>query len=378
MGAPFSPPSPVETVRAGWYPDPWAAGDLRWWDGNRWTVNVAHPDRARLPAWVSPPVVVGAVLVIPIVVAGAIANPWPFLLSLIPVALIAPALLWADRVEPEPRPAKLHAFLWGATISIVVAVVGEAVAYAAAGETFAMVVGAPVIEETMKGLAIVWALNRREVDGVMDGVIYAGWAGLGFAVVEDFAYFIGANADGALADVVIARALLTPFAHPLFTLWFGLALGRTVVSGRPWFSRAIWGWSIAVALHAAWNGALVLTAHTGEPLVVVAAALLFVGVLVGSGAMVVVVRLREERRLIGALATLPRAYGLPPEQVHMYGRWRDITRARRALPRCERRVFDRRHAVLVRLAALHARPNGIDPVAEARLRAEVARVFPHP
>ncbi len=66
----------------------------------------------------------------------------------------------------------------------------------------------------MKGLGVVWAARRREIDGVMDGIVYAGWVGLGFAVAEDFLYFAMAHEEGQLAGVFIVRALLTPFAHP--------------------------------------------------------------------------------------------------------------------------------------------------------------------
>lgn len=37
---PPAPAQPVETVSAGWYPDPWRLAALRWWDGTQWTGNV--------------------------------------------------------------------------------------------------------------------------------------------------------------------------------------------------------------------------------------------------------------------------------------------------------------------------------------------------
>ncbi len=41
---PPPPPQPVaSTVQAGWYPDPWGAAPLRWWDGRAWSWQTAAP-----------------------------------------------------------------------------------------------------------------------------------------------------------------------------------------------------------------------------------------------------------------------------------------------------------------------------------------------
>jgi uncharacterized protein len=41
-GPPASQDPPGENVPPGWYPDPWRAAALRWWDGNAWTGEVQH------------------------------------------------------------------------------------------------------------------------------------------------------------------------------------------------------------------------------------------------------------------------------------------------------------------------------------------------
>ncbi len=33
--------APGETSPPGWYPDPWAAAEQRWWDGTTWTGHIA-------------------------------------------------------------------------------------------------------------------------------------------------------------------------------------------------------------------------------------------------------------------------------------------------------------------------------------------------
>lgn len=43
MGGPYAPAAPwgaappLPAVAPGWYPDPYAAGQFRWWDGTQWT-----------------------------------------------------------------------------------------------------------------------------------------------------------------------------------------------------------------------------------------------------------------------------------------------------------------------------------------------------
>ena len=96
-----------------------------------------------------------------------------------------------------------------------------------------LVISAPVIEEIMKAIGIWYAVRRKELDGVMDGVIYAGWTALGFAVVENFLYLGLAEQEGQLLLVFVLRGLLTPFAQPLFTAWTGIAIGAAVAKGKP-------------------------------------------------------------------------------------------------------------------------------------------------
>jgi RsiW-degrading membrane proteinase PrsW (M82 family) len=343
---------------------------FRWWDGRVWTANLAIPNatrRPRLPAWLSVPVLVGGLLLIPFVAYAVATTPVVLLLSLVPVAIVGPVLLWLDRVEPEPRASRLHAFLWGATIAILVAGTVNSLVAVFVSEAAAAVISAPLVEETMKGLAVVWAVRRREVDGVVDGLVYAGWAGLGFAVVEDIEYLLVASEDGVLAETFLVRALVTPFAHPLFTAWIGLAIGLAVAKGRRIFPTALWGWALAVALHAGWNGSLVAAVAFGSEAIIALAALVFLAIFIGSIVMVVAVRRREKRRLVEALPMLAMRYHLSPHEVQIYVDWTHLLAARRSLPRRHRRQFDDVHAALSRLAALHARPGVIDRADEERL-----------
>jgi protease PrsW len=328
--------------------------------------------RPRLPAWLSVPVVVSAVVVVPLTGLAVATEPLVGVLALVPLLIVLPVLAWIDRLEPEPRPARFHALAWGATVAILVAVVANTITALTLGEAAAAVISAPLVEELMKGLAVVWAVRRREVDGVVDGIVYAGWAGAGFALVENVEYFLVASDDGVLAETFVARGLITPFAHPLFTMWFGLAVGLAVERGRRATSLAAWwwGWLVAAGLHAAWNGSLVWAEITGDAAVVAVAALAFVGVFVSAAVLVVVVRRRERQRYLVEVPELAWRFGMTTDEVAAFSSWPALLATRRRLARPQRGHFDDLHEALVRLSALQARPDG-DDVLEQRLVAQV-------
>ena len=65
-------------------------------------------------------------------------------------------------------------------------------------------------------MLVVW-LRRSQLHGVVDGIVYAGLAGIGFAFTEDIVYYSSAFTDGGpteLAALVIVRGIFSPFAHP--------------------------------------------------------------------------------------------------------------------------------------------------------------------
>ena len=162
----------------------------------------------------------------------------------LPLFVVLPMFLWLDRLEAEPVRYLAFAFLWGAVCATLGALIlntsFEAVLIAlrvADSDMYSAVVGAPIVEETLKGAAILIILfvRRREFDGVIDGVVYAGMVGSGFAFVENILYLgssIQSGEDGRFAFVFVVRCLMGPFAHPLFTAAIGIGLGLAVASAR--------------------------------------------------------------------------------------------------------------------------------------------------
>ncbi|GAA1496486.1 PrsW family intramembrane metalloprotease [Paeniglutamicibacter kerguelensis] len=195
---------------------------------------------------------------------------WLGLLAMVPLGLCLAGLRWVDRWDPEPRPMLLLALLWGAGTSVAGALlVGDLFTelfFNPAGrldlDTFGAVVQAPIVEELVKGagvLLIFW-LNRAHFDGPIDGIVYGGMVGAGFAFTENILYFGSSYAEsgapGDLAAVFVLRGLFSPFAHVLFTAWTGFALGLCAEHG----DRSRWplylglGLLPAVLGHFLWNG----------------------------------------------------------------------------------------------------------------------------
>ncbi len=186
-------------------------------------------------------------------------------LAAIPVVPVVAAFLWLDRYEAEPASLLAFAFAWGAGVATFGALAVntaslEAIRDAGGDPSTTVLVVAPLTEEALKGAAVllVLLLRRREFDGIVDGLVYAGLAGVGFAFVENVLYLGRGFADGGgaeLATVFVVRCVVSPFAHPLFTGAIGVGLGIAVRTRRPLLRVAapVAGFVVAVALHAAWN-----------------------------------------------------------------------------------------------------------------------------
>ncbi|NUT44760.1 MAG: PrsW family intramembrane metalloprotease [Thermoactinospora sp.] len=239
-------------------------------------------------------------------------------LALAPVPILLAAVLGLDRMEPEPRSNLAFAFAWGAGVAVLVAGVINSLNLhylMQAGSlelpdarNIAATFGAPVVEETMKGLVLLGLLRfrRAELDGPTDGIIYASMVGLGFAMSENVSYYIAAlNSDqGAqtLAVTVVLRGILSPFAHPLFTSMIGVAVAYAAQRNGP--ERVVMilaGWVGAMLLHGLWNG---LASYGGALGLAVAYGILLVVLFVLMGVV-----WRDRRRIVGLLQRY-----LPPYQ----------------------------------------------------------------
>jgi RsiW-degrading membrane proteinase PrsW (M82 family) len=176
--------------------------------------------------------------------------------------------LWMDRYDPEPPWAIAGAFAWGALfcifISFIVNTVFGSVAATfmgePAGQTLSAIISAPFIEELTKGSGVVLIalFLRKEFDGVLDGIVYAGVVGLGFATVENVLYYGGTfrnEGPSALLFIGFLRGVLSPFIHSFFTAMTGIGCGLARESHNKLvqFGAPILGFFGAMMLHALWN-----------------------------------------------------------------------------------------------------------------------------
>jgi hypothetical protein len=178
---------------------------------------------------------------------------------------------------------------------------------------------APFTEETLKGLGIllVYLLRRREFDGIIDGIVYGGIIGAGFAFSENILYlgreFVEYGQQG-LTELFILRCIMGPFAHPLFTAFTGIGLGLAVAVMRSLWSRVLVGlagYLLAVLFHGIWN----LSAATGH---LIGAYVLFqIPLFVCFVALIVGLRYREGRLIRTYLSQYADAGWLSHQEVAM-------------------------------------------------------------
>ena len=248
--------------------------------------------------------------------------------AVIPLGIVIPTFLWLDRFEAEPTRYLVMAFLWGALVATIVAatvntsamVVLEAASNPTDAQIATAVLVAPVVEEAAKGafVLIAWWLMRREFDGVVDGMVYAGVTAAGFAFTENIQYLAVAYTEGGremLAGTFVARGLFSPFAHPMFTILTGIGIG-VAATARSWAARLgapLLGYALAVLAHGVWN----LGASSGGQGAIVVYLLIEVPLFLGFIALIVWMR-RREGRLIGRyLMPYADAGWLAPAEVRM-------------------------------------------------------------
>ncbi len=200
---------------------------------------------------------------------------WATLLTIIPLSI----LWFLDRREPESRWLYVIAILWGGLIAIGLALPLNMVIFnlveaylqvhpdlqATLGDNAMLTLGSPIAgpldEEITKGLGVLllfWLL-KSEFDNVRDGFIYGALVGIGFNLFESALYVAQSSMMWGFAPWGIQLGLRHSMfgfgGHALYTGLFGLFLGLSRQTTRPWlhYTAPIIGWLLGYMAHFLYN-----------------------------------------------------------------------------------------------------------------------------
>ena len=218
---------------------------------------------------------IAGLIVIGLTAINPVGTAIGFVLSSVAMALVILAYLWLDRWEPEPPRLLVLAFLWGASVAVILSIVlglgfeslvnpglteGDSTSF------MSVAVGAPIVEEAAKGLFLLIMMTgrrRNEMNSLTDCLVYAGVTAAGFAWLEDILYISSGGSLGESLLTAAMRLIMAPFAHPLFTTMIGigvyLAMQRHNRLAKVGFIAL--GYAAAVLMHGLWNGSSLLGAE---------------------------------------------------------------------------------------------------------------------
>jgi RsiW-degrading membrane proteinase PrsW (M82 family) len=256
--------------------------------GRRWRFSVSPTPRAarslkslRLPAfWI----LAGILLVSAVRLLDLLSSPLARFPAATLVAIVLFAL-WAvpfwtfiasmDFLEREPPLLMATAFAWGAMVATTTAMPGNRAMLGLLAKVvspdYAVAWGpavvSPIIEELLKvlGIVMVVLVARKQINSVLDGMVYGALIGLGFQVVENVFYAINAVElanSGDKVGPVIATFFLRGFlaglwSHTLYSAIAGAGVAWFVVrTDRPPAVRLLGlaaGIGVAWAIHLVWN-----------------------------------------------------------------------------------------------------------------------------
>jgi RsiW-degrading membrane proteinase PrsW (M82 family) len=190
----------------------------------------------------------------------------------LPMFFLAGIIYWLDRYEKEPKLLLGGVFGWGAVVAVIGALVlqiilGQGVLILTGSEALEEIAGsslfAPVTEEILKGLAVflIFLLFRHEFDSILDGIVYASIAALGFAATEDVLYYFSSFVDqgtGGLVTLVFLRFVIFGWQHAFFTAFtgIGLAVSRLSRNSLVKIFAPVGGLCVAIFIHSLHNSLL--------------------------------------------------------------------------------------------------------------------------
>lgn len=226
-------------------------------------------------------------------------------------------LIWRmDKYEPEPIKFVFIHFFWGAFGAIILSLVGTTIIGFATGitgqteleSTIQTIFFAPLVEETAKGIFLIWTVNSKKFDNITDGIVYGTAIGLGFGMTENFLYFITyGDSASSWFYLVTVRSLFSAVMHAIATGIIGASFGIAKYSNSiirlllPFIALLL-----SIFIHFFWNATVSFngTFFLG---------LLFIIVLIILFLAVIKLSIKNEKRLIERELSEEVTYGIIPE-----------------------------------------------------------------
>jgi RsiW-degrading membrane proteinase PrsW (M82 family)/CRP-like cAMP-binding protein len=141
--------------------------------------------------------------------------------------------------------------IWGGSFAFAAAFVINSAMIPVFGATTVVTRTAPIIEELLKAVILVYFIRSPRFRYLVDGAVYGFGAGIGFALVENISYLSTTDAGLTLA---IMRVLSTSLMHATASALVGIALGRLRrIDSRIKVGLPLAGIGLAVVLHILYN-----------------------------------------------------------------------------------------------------------------------------
>lgn len=197
------------------------------------------------------------------------------MLGLLPVIVFLSALLWLDSYKLVSLRAVLATMAAGTIIAVACYGVNLALLGALPMDfgTYSRLV-APVIEETLKGLVLVYLVLRHKIGFPADAAIFGFAVGTGFAVIENL-YYLAMFQDAHIA-VWAVRGFGTAIMHGGATAIFGI-VAHSLAEQRQahGLTEFLPGLLVATLVHSLYNQFLFAPVHSALGIVILLPPLIY-------------------------------------------------------------------------------------------------------
>jgi RsiW-degrading membrane proteinase PrsW (M82 family) len=182
--------------------------------------------------------------------------------AVIPMVVFMIVVRRLDRYDPEPLWLLLTHFFWGAFGALIlsqlvsskmIGLIWGKAAVEAPPKIAAVLIGPPV-EELMKAAIFLLTIRLRDFNNLTDGIVYGATVGFGFAMTENFLYFLPLGDIANPYQYIAYRTFFSGMMHALACGTLGAFLGYAQFAfGYIPFLYIIFGIAPAILLHTGFN-----------------------------------------------------------------------------------------------------------------------------